>query len=179
MIRVLFVFIGNDGIGVRRVVASFNKGCRISHWLGEAGPGEGFSRRGNPPPSSGPEVRRDTRGKTEDRQEGKRFEGGMASWKGGVRLIGSNKVWVAHAHARFVYMASELSDRQPDYWSIRTCLITHEPNGLWPGDSAIRCVLPLTRRRIYVGPRFYFFFALIFSDSSRIDDWADNKFGFF
>lgn len=114
MIWVLFVFIGNDdGIGVRRVVASFNKGCRISHWLGGAGPGEGFSRRRNHPRAA---VRRSegTPGvkPRAGQQEGKRFEGGTARWKGGVRLIGSNKVWIAlsarvpaHAHARFVYMS--------------------------------------------------------------------------
>lgn len=68
-------------------------------------------------------------------------------WKGGVWLIGSNKVWVARARpftrsrARTrscisrVYDNGELSDRQPDYWSIRTCLITHGPNGLRSSDS--------------------------------------------
>lgn len=156
MIRVLFVFIGN-GVGVRRVVASFNKGCRISHWLDGVGPGESFSRRQYHPRvaarrypkgragwNRGPAGREKIRGGTT--KCGREACGWSARIKFGSR---SARVPAPRTRAFRIY-SSELSDRQPDYWSIRTCLITHGPNGLWPSDSALRCVLPLTRRRIYV-----------------------------
>lgn len=105
MIRVLFVFIGN-GVGVSGGwLRALIRAAEFHTDLTELGPGESFSRRQYHPRvvvrSGGFEVR-PSGVKSRVGRKGKRFGGGNGEmWKGGVRLIGSNKVWVAlRARAR-------------------------------------------------------------------------------